>query len=133
VMFENEHTFCSWIHRVRMILSSWRERRPSNQGDLDSSVTGEVGRVLHGGGNASGVPFLYCSTWLLLCCVLNGTASNNQIVQVWLNTQFASEAYSTKVSGTGLNKPGAKLTVIRPNDNTHTGYDFVLSSVKATG
>jgi hypothetical protein len=31
------------------LLSNWREQRPSNQGDLDSSVTGEVGRVYYTG------------------------------------------------------------------------------------
>jgi hypothetical protein len=46
VMFENGHTFCSWIHHVRICtaLRMWFDQRPSNQGDLDSSVTGKVGR-----------------------------------------------------------------------------------------
>jgi hypothetical protein len=34
------------------------EQRPSKQDDLDSSFTGKVGRVLHGGGPASGFMFV---------------------------------------------------------------------------
>jgi hypothetical protein len=68
VMFENEHTFCVWIHHIhtRPALCNWREQRPSNQGDLDSSVTGEVGRVLHRGGLPSFLIFVpnYVIIWL---------------------------------------------------------------------
>lgn len=39
---------------LHMFLRTWREQRPSNQGDFDSSVTGEVGTLLHGDGPASG-------------------------------------------------------------------------------
>jgi hypothetical protein len=31
------------------LLRNWREQRPSNQGDFDSSVTGEVRRVYYTG------------------------------------------------------------------------------------
>jgi hypothetical protein len=41
-------------------------QRPSNQGDLDSCVTGEFGSLLHGGG--SGSDFLYRSTAVHDCC-----------------------------------------------------------------
>jgi hypothetical protein len=42
VMSKSEHTFCSLINQH---LRSWHEQRPSNEGELDSSVTGVVGRV----------------------------------------------------------------------------------------
>jgi hypothetical protein len=55
------------------LLSNWREQRHSNQGDLDSSVTGEVWRVHYTGLNLLLVSFLYSSTWLLLGGILIGT------------------------------------------------------------
>jgi hypothetical protein len=42
---------------------NWREQRPSNEGDLDSGVTGDVWRVYY-----MGVDLI-----LLLGCVLNST------------------------------------------------------------
>jgi hypothetical protein len=39
-----------------------REQRPSNQGDLDSSVREEVGRVYYTGLDLLLISFLYCST-----------------------------------------------------------------------
>jgi hypothetical protein len=40
IMFESEHAICcSHLRR-------WRDKRPSNKGDLDSSVTREVGRAV---------------------------------------------------------------------------------------
>jgi hypothetical protein len=47
-MFENEHTCCSRTHHVHTakLLRNWREQRPSNKSDLDSSVMGEVGGLL---------------------------------------------------------------------------------------
>lgn len=35
------------------VLRNWCEQRPSNNGDLNSSVAGDVGRILHGGGTDS--------------------------------------------------------------------------------
>jgi hypothetical protein len=44
------------------LLRNWREQRPSNQGDLDSSVTGEGGRVYYTGVDLLLISFLYrCS------------------------------------------------------------------------
>jgi hypothetical protein len=56
------------------LLRNWREQRPSNQGDLASSVTGEVGRIYYTGVNLLLISFLYRSTQLLLACVINCTA-----------------------------------------------------------
>jgi hypothetical protein len=66
VISENDHTFCSWIHHVRtcIVLRKWRKQRPSNQGDLDPSVTGEAGRVYYEGVDLLLISFLYLSTWL---------------------------------------------------------------------
>jgi hypothetical protein len=39
-----------WTHvlfALAQLLRNWREQRPSNEGDLYSSVTGEVGRVCY--------------------------------------------------------------------------------------
>jgi hypothetical protein len=58
------------------LLRHWREQRRSNQGDLDSSVTVEVGRVYYTGVDLLLTSFLYRTTWLLLGCVLNGTLKN---------------------------------------------------------
>jgi hypothetical protein len=74
-VFENEHTFYSWIDAPARHLHNWREQRPSNKGNLDSSVTEEVGRVLHRSGPTSDL-IVYRSTWLLMGCVLNGTPCN---------------------------------------------------------
>jgi hypothetical protein len=50
---------------------NWLEQRPSNQGELDSSVTGEVGREYYTGLDLLLIPLLYRGTWwLLLSCVL---------------------------------------------------------------
>jgi hypothetical protein len=69
-MFENEHTFCSWMHHFH----SCTAFAPINQNDLDSSVTGEVGR----GVDLLLVSFLYRITWLFLGCILNGTSCIKQ-------------------------------------------------------
>jgi hypothetical protein len=55
-------------------LCNWREQRPSNQGDLDLNVTGEVGRVNYAGVDLLLGLFLYRATKLLLGSVLNGTS-----------------------------------------------------------
>jgi hypothetical protein len=49
-----EHT----MFAPAQFLRSWREKRPSNKDDLESSVKEEVGRVLHGGGPASDFIFV---------------------------------------------------------------------------
>jgi hypothetical protein len=41
---------------------NWREQRPSNQGDLDWSVTEEVGRVHYTRVDLILISLLYCST-----------------------------------------------------------------------
>jgi hypothetical protein len=48
VIFENEHTYCSWIHhvRTRTALRNWREQRLSNKFDPDLSVTGRLGESI---------------------------------------------------------------------------------------
>jgi hypothetical protein len=46
------------------LLHNWREQRPSNQGDLDSSVTEEVGREYYTEVDLLLIRFLYRSTWL---------------------------------------------------------------------
>jgi hypothetical protein len=46
------------------LLRNWREQRPSNQGDLDSSVTGETGTAFYTGVNLLLIEFLFCSSWL---------------------------------------------------------------------
>jgi hypothetical protein len=58
------------------LLHNWQ--RLSNQGDLDSSVMGEVGRECCMGVDLFLFSFLYCSTGLLLGCVLNGTPCSSQ-------------------------------------------------------
>jgi hypothetical protein len=75
VMFKNENTFCSWIHHFRYctVLAKRLCRRPSNQGDLDLSVTGEVGRAYSMGLDLLMIVFLYRSMWLLFGWVVNGT------------------------------------------------------------
>jgi hypothetical protein len=42
------------------LLRNWREQRPSSQGDVNSSVTGEAGRayLLHRGGPSSDIIFV---------------------------------------------------------------------------
>jgi hypothetical protein len=65
------NTPCSRLHNF---CATGVEQRPSNQGDLDSSVTGVGdGKVYYTGVDLLLISFLYRSTWLLLGCVLNGT------------------------------------------------------------
>jgi hypothetical protein len=48
VMFTIEYTFHSWVRLVCTCTAlNWREQRPSNRSGLDSSVTGDVGSLLH--------------------------------------------------------------------------------------
>jgi hypothetical protein len=56
------------------LLRNWREQRPSNKSDIDSSVMWEVGRVYYTGVDLLLISFLYRSSWLMLSCVLNGTS-----------------------------------------------------------
>jgi hypothetical protein len=73
-MFENEHTFCSWIHHVRTCTAfAQREQRPSNRDDLGLSVKGEVRKVSYTGMDLLLNSFLYRNAWLFLGCVLNDT------------------------------------------------------------
>jgi hypothetical protein len=44
------------------LLRNWREQRPSNQGDFDSSVAREVGIVYYTGVGQLLISFLYRST-----------------------------------------------------------------------
>jgi hypothetical protein len=67
-MFKNEHMFCLWIHQVRPahLLHNRHEQQPSNQDNLDLSVTGEVGRVYYMEVDLFLFSFLYHSMRLLL-------------------------------------------------------------------
>jgi hypothetical protein len=60
VMLENEHTFCSWIHvfAPAQLLRKLSELQSNDHGDLDSSVTGDVGTVCPRGGTASDFIFV---------------------------------------------------------------------------
>jgi hypothetical protein len=72
VMFENEHTFCSWIHHVRTCTAfTWAATQQPGWPWLDCHGGGWES-LLHGGRPASTL-ICYRSTWLLLCCVLNCT------------------------------------------------------------
>jgi hypothetical protein len=53
------------------ILRNWSEQRPSNNGDLDWSVTGD-GRVYHTSMDLLLITFFYRNMWLMFGCVLNG-------------------------------------------------------------
>jgi hypothetical protein len=44
------------------LLRNWCEERPSNHGDLDSIITGEVGRVYYMGVDQLLISFLYRGT-----------------------------------------------------------------------
>jgi hypothetical protein len=68
VMFENEHTSaCEYTMFARaQLLRNWCEQRPSSQGDLDSSVAVEIGRVYYAGVDLLLISFLCRSAWLLL-------------------------------------------------------------------
>jgi hypothetical protein len=52
---------------LEQLLRNWREQRPSNQGDLDSSVTGKVGRVHYMGADLLPISFLYRVRIKLTC------------------------------------------------------------------
>jgi hypothetical protein len=67
VLFENT-TF-----RACIASAHWREQRPADYGDLDSSVTGELGRLVHIWNCFWFYFYSVSHTWFLLHCVLNGT------------------------------------------------------------
>jgi hypothetical protein len=50
-MFENEHSSAReyTMFTPAQLLRNWREQRPSNNGDLDLTVTGDVGIVYYTG------------------------------------------------------------------------------------
>jgi hypothetical protein len=52
IMFENEtrSTRDYTMFAPAQVLRNWREQRPSNKGDLDSSIAWEVGKVYYTGG-----------------------------------------------------------------------------------
>lgn len=63
VTFGNELTFCSCIHHVRISIAfSQMEKRPGTHGNLDSTVTEEVGGVFYTGLNLLFIAYLYRST-----------------------------------------------------------------------
>jgi hypothetical protein len=68
------------------LLRDWCEQRPSNQGDLGSSVTGEGGGVYYTGLDLLLISFLYRNrpTWLLLGSILNGALCMNSFIFVEL-------------------------------------------------
>jgi hypothetical protein len=59
------------VFAIVQLLRKWREQRPSNQGDLDSSVKVESGRVCFTVEHLLLSSCLYCGASLLLGCVLN--------------------------------------------------------------
>jgi hypothetical protein len=61
------------VFAATQLLLKWREQWPSNKGDLDSNVTGEVGRVYYTGMDLLPISCLYRSTWMMFGCILNGT------------------------------------------------------------
>jgi hypothetical protein len=71
-----------WIHilLVNTVLRNWSEQRPSNQGYLDSSITGEAGRVCYSRVDLLLISPSYRSTWLLLGCV--GTLCTMGLVEI---------------------------------------------------
>jgi hypothetical protein len=64
-----------------VVLRKWREQRPSNQGDLDSSVTGEAGRIYYTGVDLLLISSLYRIMWLVWGCVLNGVPCTMQLTR----------------------------------------------------
>jgi hypothetical protein len=56
------------------LLRNWCEQRPSNQGNLDSSVTGEVRRVYYTRVDLLLISFLYVVglrfKWYILCLII---------------------------------------------------------------
>jgi hypothetical protein len=59
----------NWMFAPGQLLSSWRERRPSNKGDLDSNVRGKVGRVYYTEMDLLVILFLWAvkdCCWLLI-------------------------------------------------------------------
>jgi hypothetical protein len=72
------------------LLRNWREQRPSNRGDIDSTVTVEIGRVYYTGVDLLLISILYCSTWLLLGCDLNGTPCRiliSNVAEIWASKE----------------------------------------------
>jgi hypothetical protein len=64
-----EHT----MFAPAQLLRNWREQRPSNKGDLGSSVTREIRKIYYAGVDLILISILFRSTRLLLGCVLNDT------------------------------------------------------------
>jgi hypothetical protein len=79
-MFENEQrSACEYtIFEAAQLLRNSHKQWPSNQGDPDSSVIGEAGRVYYTAVNLLMIPCLYRSMCLLLGCVLNRTNCTSQ-------------------------------------------------------
>jgi hypothetical protein len=72
-MFENVHMYICSAREYAMFapaefLGNWREMRPSNEGNLDSNITGEVGSVYYTGMDTLLISFMYRSKCLLLSC-----------------------------------------------------------------
>jgi hypothetical protein len=63
-MFENEHVLLvntPWWH-LQQLLRNWSQQRPSNKGDLDTSVKTDAGIVYYTAVDLLLISFLYCST-----------------------------------------------------------------------
>jgi hypothetical protein len=66
------------------LLRNWREQRPSNQGDLDWSVVGEVGRVYYTRGGCTVLPdccwvAFYMEHSVHLQAYLTNLSDNNRV------------------------------------------------------
>jgi hypothetical protein len=73
---------CSHLHSF---CANGRKQRPSNEGDLYSSVTVEAGRVYYMGIYVL-IQFFYRSTWLLLGSVLNSTPCINYLQKIFTSS-----------------------------------------------
>jgi hypothetical protein len=71
-MFENENMFCPWMFAPEQLLCNRCEEWPSNKGDLDKSVMGDIGREYYMGVDVLLSSFLYCGTVFCNQCALTG-------------------------------------------------------------
>lgn len=120
----------------------WLEQRPSNRSDLDSSVTGENGRVDYMGMNLLTL-FLYCSMllfwgWVLndTPCIIESSWSNGMEHVLPYQSSRTAQNYGQCLSGTellvvvprGATYPAGRVHAVSPRTGAiSTSLDYVSS------
>jgi hypothetical protein len=84
-----EYTMFTYVQRLR----NWREKRPSYEGDVDSTVTAEVRRVYYMGVDLLLIPFSYLRLHLVEPLIPSGVVRTLERNSFWVTFQMVHPTF----------------------------------------